>query len=57
MNKNFWKGKRVLITGDTGFKGAWLSLVLDMRGAKIQGVSSSKFNGKRKPKYNVLCVG
>jgi CDP-glucose 4,6-dehydratase len=45
MNKNFWKGKRVLVTGDTGFKGAWLSLVLDMCGAKIQGISSSKYNG------------
>ena len=29
MNKNFWKGKRVLVTGDKGFKGAWLLLVLD----------------------------
>jgi CDP-glucose 4,6-dehydratase len=45
MNKNFWKGKRVLVTGDTGFKGSWLSLILDMFGAKVQGISSSKFNG------------
>lgn len=29
----FWKGKRVLITGHTGFKGAWLSLWLQDLGA------------------------
>lgn len=44
MNKSFWKNKKVLITGDTGFKGAWMSLVLSEAGAKIQGLSSSKFN-------------
>ena len=45
MSKNFWKEKRVLITGDTGFKGSWLSLILSTYGAKVQGLSSSKFNG------------
>jgi nucleoside-diphosphate-sugar epimerase len=44
MNKIFWKGKKVLVTGDTGFKGSWLSLMLNMYGAKAQGISSSKFN-------------
>jgi CDP-glucose 4,6-dehydratase len=44
MDKNFWKDKKVLITGDTGFKGAWLTLVLSSFGAKIQGLSSSKFS-------------
>ena len=44
MNNNFWKGKRVLVTGDSGFKGAWLSLILSMHGAKVQGISSSKFS-------------
>ena len=44
MNKNFWKGKRVLVTGDTGFKGSWLALILNIYGAKIQGISSSTFN-------------
>jgi CDP-glucose 4,6-dehydratase len=44
MNKSFWQGKRVLVTGDTGFKGSWLSLILNMHGAKVQGISSSKFN-------------
>ena len=33
----FWKGKRVLITGHTGFKGAWLSLWLQTLGAQVYG--------------------
>ena len=45
MSKNFRKEKRVLITGDTGFKGSWLSLILSTYGAKVLGLSSSKFNG------------
>jgi len=35
----FWKGKHVLLTGHTGFKGAWLSLVLNHLGAKVTGIS------------------
>ena len=34
---NFWKGKRVFLTGHTGFKGAWLSIWLDSLGAKVTG--------------------
>jgi CDP-glucose 4,6-dehydratase len=45
MNKLFWKNKKILITGDTGFKGAWISLILSQAGAKIQGFSSSTFHG------------
>jgi CDP-glucose 4,6-dehydratase len=33
----FWKGKRVFVTGHTGFKGAWLSLWLHLLGAKVTG--------------------
>jgi CDP-glucose 4,6-dehydratase len=36
---NFWSGKRVLLTGHSGFKGAWLSLWLARLGAKVTGVS------------------
>jgi CDP-glucose 4,6-dehydratase len=36
---NFWSGKRVLLTGHTGFKGSWLALWLDRLGAKVIGVS------------------
>jgi CDP-glucose 4,6-dehydratase len=37
MNSNFWKDKKVLVTGHTGFKGSWLSLWLQSLGAKIVG--------------------
>jgi len=36
---SFWKGKRVLVTGHTGFKGSWLSLWLKARGAEVCGYS------------------
>jgi CDP-glucose 4,6-dehydratase len=39
VNQDFWKGKRVLITGHTGFKGAWLALWLKWLGADITGYS------------------
>lgn len=35
----FWKGKRVLVTGHTGFKGSWLSEMLLARGAQISGLA------------------
>lgn len=37
MNKTFWFGKNVFITGHTGFKGSWLSLWLQELGAKVIG--------------------
>ena len=39
MINNFWEGKRVLITGHTGFKGSWLSLWLQNAGAHVTGYS------------------
>lgn len=36
----FWSGRRVLVTGDTGFKGAWLSLWLGELGATVVGLSN-----------------
>lgn len=39
LNKNFWKNKKVLVTGHTGFKGSWMSLYLYTLGAKIYGIS------------------
>ena len=36
-NKSFWKAKKVFITGHTGFKGSWLSLILHKLGAEISG--------------------
>lgn len=35
INPDFWKGKRVFITGHTGFKGGWLSLWLQSLGAEV----------------------
>ena len=37
MNSNFWRGKRVFLTGHTGFKGGWLSLWLQSLGAEVHG--------------------
>ena len=37
MSNNFWHGKRVLLTGHTGFKGGWLALWLQKMGAKLAG--------------------
>jgi CDP-glucose 4,6-dehydratase len=34
---SFWRGKRVFLTGHTGFKGAWLSLMLTDLGAEVTG--------------------
>jgi len=39
MEANFWKQKTVLITGHTGFKGSWLSLWLQRKGANLIGYS------------------
>ena len=36
-NPSFWNGKRVFLTGHTGFKGGWLSLWLASMGAKVTG--------------------
>ena len=36
---NFWKGKKVFITGHTGFKGSWLIIILNLLGAKVYGYS------------------
>lgn len=37
MNLSFWHGKRVFLTGHTGFKGGWLSLWLQQLGAELTG--------------------
>lgn len=37
MKKKFWKNKKVLVTGHTGFKGSWLTLILKSLGAEVVG--------------------
>jgi CDP-glucose 4,6-dehydratase len=39
LNPELWRGKRVLVTGHTGFKGSWLSLLLKDLGAEVVGIS------------------
>lgn len=39
IDRGFWNGRRVFLTGHTGFKGAWLSLWLMDMGAKVFGFS------------------
>ena len=38
---SYFKNKKVLITGNTGFKGAWLSIFLKNLGAKLYGLSNN----------------
>lgn len=37
MSESFWHGKRILLTGHTGFKGSWISLWLQSMGARVVG--------------------
>ena len=39
LNRAFWKGRNVLVTGHTGFKGSWLCLWLDALGSKVTGLA------------------
>ena len=42
--KGFFKGKRVLVTGHTGFKGSWLCIWLHELGAEIVGIGLAPFS-------------
>jgi CDP-glucose 4,6-dehydratase len=41
IDQNFWQGKRVFLTGHTGFKGSWLALWLHSLGAIVKGYALS----------------
>lgn len=43
---NFYRGKRVLVTGHTGFKGSWLSIWLHELGAEVVGLSQEPFTNR-----------
>ena len=42
----FYHGKRVLVTGHTGFKGSWLSIWLHELGAEVIGVAQEPFSDR-----------
>lgn len=52
---DFWEGKRVLLTGHTGFKGSWLSLWLQSMGATVCGVALAP--PTTPALFDVACVG
>ncbi|MDO9706981.1 CDP-glucose 4,6-dehydratase [Paracraurococcus lichenis] len=41
----FWRGRRVLVTGHTGFKGSWLCLLLQRLGAEVTGIALDPYAG------------
>ena len=43
-DRNFWRGKKVFVTGHTGFKGAWLCFWLHSMGARVTGVALTPDN-------------
>ena len=51
----FWQGRRVLLTGHTGFKGAWLTLWLRALGARVTGFSLGI--PTRPSLYEMACAG
>ena len=55
-HNSFWKNKRVIITGHTGFKGSWLSLWLDFLGAKVTGYALDPFTNPNTTKSIVPCL-
>lgn len=52
VEMNFWKNKKVFITGHTGFKGSWLCLWLDLLGADVYGYALAP---PTKPSLYELC--
>lgn len=63
LDAKAWRGRRVLLTGHTGFKGAWMGLLLARLGAHVTGVSLASqpgpglFNllGNANPVHSQLC--
>lgn len=54
VQAQFWKGRRVLITGHTGFKGSWLALWLQSRGAAVAGFALAPPEGPAL--WKLLCL-
>ena len=52
MDSTFWKGKKVFLTGHTGFKGSWLCLWLHSMGEEVTGYA---LNPPTEPSLYKLC--
>ena len=57
MNREFWTGKRVLVTGHTGFKGSWLSLWLQSLGADLRDILSGPRRTQVSSKLHTSRIG
>lgn len=53
MNRSFWNGRRVLLTGHTGFKGSWLTAWLEMLDADVHGIS---LPAERDHMYDIIAL-
>ena len=51
INKKFWKNKKILITGHTGFKGRWFSIILRLLGSEVYGISLHEKKNYKKIEY------
>ncbi|RQO43145.1 CDP-glucose 4,6-dehydratase [Variovorax sp. KBW07] len=54
MTPSFWRGKRVFLTGHTGFKGSWLALWLEKNGAIVRGYALAP---STEPSLHALAAG
>tara|TARA_B100001175_G_scaffold304349_1_gene300253 strand:- start:243 stop:1313 length:1071 start_codon:yes stop_codon:yes gene_type:complete len=54
MISKFYKNKKILVTGATGFKGAWLCYWLTILGAKVYGIGYNKNKDKNKNLFYIL---
>lgn len=63
IDRTFWEGKRIFLTGHTGFKGSWLSMWLTLLGSNVRGYaldppsSPSLFNEAKIDSIIDSCIG
>ena len=52
LNPSFWRGRRILVTGRTGFKGEWLALWLQSLCREVSGLALAP---PQRGIYGVIC--